>query len=77
VAVDERRVVMLVAVVVRAMLELTTEHASGMMMGDVVMVVRVELRRMDVLLLCGTVAHRGLLLRGDRFGGHAMLLRCV
>lgn len=50
VGVDERRVVVLVLVVVATVLELT-ERPTGVVMRDVVVVVRVNRRRVRVLIL--------------------------
>ena len=73
VAVDEWRVVVVVRVVVRPMLELATEPA-GVVVRDVVVIMGVDLGRMRMLLLLGLLPHgrlarRGTSLRGvDRIG---------
>src|SRR5919108_134608 len=59
VAVDEERVVVGVAVVVRAMRELA-QWPAGVVVGDVVVVVGVGGRRVGVLLLARLVADRRL-----------------
>ena len=56
VTVDERRVVVLVAVVVRPMLE-RVEDAAGVVVRDVVVIVGVDRRRVRVLLPLGLFAH--------------------
>jgi hypothetical protein len=56
VAVDERRVIVVVRVVVRTMLELSTEPA-GMVVRYVVVIVGVDLGRMRVLLALGLFPH--------------------
>ena len=58
-AMDERRVVVIVAVVVRAVLELA-ERPTGVVVRDVIVIVGVHLRRMRVLLLLGLLADRSL-----------------
>jgi len=56
VAVNQRRVVVLVLVVARPVLEFA-QWSAGMMVRNVVMVVRVNLGRVAVLLLRGLLAH--------------------
>jgi hypothetical protein len=70
VAVDERGVVVLVAVVVSPMLELV-ENAPGVVMRDVVVIVGVDLGRMRMFLSLGLFAHRSLLAAGRGVVGHA------
>jgi divalent metal cation (Fe/Co/Zn/Cd) transporter len=63
-SVDEWSVVVLVAVVGRAMLELASQDpAAGVVMGHVVVVVGVDLGRVHVLLLAGALPDRRLLRR--------------
>src|SRR5688572_16527593 len=71
VAVDQRGVVVLVAVVVRPMLELAADDpAAGVVVGDVVVIVDVELRGVHVLLLLGLVPDRRLLARTGGLVAH-------
>jgi hypothetical protein len=60
VAVGQRRVIVLVAVVVRSMLELV-QQPTAVAMGHVIVIVSVHLGRMRVLLLASFLADRRLL----------------
>jgi hypothetical protein len=70
VTVDERGVVVLVAVVVSPMLELV-ENAPRVVVRDVVVIVGVELCRVRVLLPLGLFAHRSLFAAGRGVMGHS------
>jgi hypothetical protein len=71
--VNQRRVVVPVAVVVRAVLELAAQKTATVVVRDVIVVVGMNLRRMDVLLLGGLLADRRLLLRRNALVRHQML----